>query len=105
VSGDLLAQYAAYVVSFLVIGITWMNHHTLYQLIARTDRLLLVLNLLLLLGLSFLPFPTRVLAEYIRGHGRRTLTPPRSSTARRWSTSVGCSPSCGGTPARTAGGC
>jgi uncharacterized membrane protein len=68
-SEDLLAQYAAYVVSFLVIGITWMNHHTLFRLIARPDRLLLLLNLLLLLGLAFLPYPTRVLAEYIRGHG------------------------------------
>jgi uncharacterized membrane protein len=69
VSRELFAQYAAYVVSFLVIGITWMNHHTLFRLIARADRRLLVLNLLLLLGLSFLPFPTRVLAEYISGHG------------------------------------
>jgi uncharacterized membrane protein len=69
VSRELFAQYAAYVVSFLVIGITWMNHHTLFRLIARADRALLVLNLLLLLLLSFLPFPTRVLASYISGHG------------------------------------
>jgi uncharacterized membrane protein len=69
VSRELFAQYAAYVVSFLVIGITWMNHHTLFRLIARVDRRLLVLNLFLLLGLAFLPFPTRVLASYISGHG------------------------------------
>jgi uncharacterized membrane protein len=69
VSRELFAQYAAYVVSFLIIGITWMNHHTLFRLVARVDRRLLLLNLLLLLGLSFLPFPTRVLAAYISGHG------------------------------------
>jgi uncharacterized membrane protein len=59
-------QYAAYLVSFFVIGIIWLNHHAVVQLLARTDHNLLVLNLLLLLPVSVLPWPTAVLAEYLR---------------------------------------
>ena len=59
-------QYAAYLVSFLVVGIVWLNHHAMVQLLARTDHTLLVLNLLLLLPVSVLPWPTAVLAEYLR---------------------------------------
>jgi uncharacterized membrane protein len=64
-----LAEYAAFVVSFLIIGITWINHHSLFRQVARVDRRLMLLNLLLLLDLSFLPFPTRVLAEYLTAGG------------------------------------
>lgn len=59
-------QYAAYLVSFLVVGIIWLNHHAVIQLLARADHALQVLNLLLLLPVSVLPWPTAVLAEYIR---------------------------------------
>jgi uncharacterized membrane protein len=59
-------QYAAYLISFLVVGIIWLNHHATVQLLARTDHTLQVLNLLLLLPISVLPWPTAVLAEYIR---------------------------------------
>jgi uncharacterized membrane protein len=51
--------------SFITIGIMWMNHHSLFRDIERTDHVLLVLNLLLLLGISFVPFSTAVLAEYL----------------------------------------
>jgi uncharacterized membrane protein len=64
-----LSEYAAYVVSFLIIGITWINHHSLFRQVARVDRRLMILNLLLLLDLAFLPFPTRVLAEYLTAGG------------------------------------
>jgi len=71
--GRALAQmwpsYAAYVVSFLVIGIIWMNHHALFGLIARTDRLTLFINLLLLMVVSVIPFPTRLLAQYLTAGG------------------------------------
>ena len=74
-SGDLLRVlrlewpfYAAYVVSFLVIGIIWVNHHAMFQLIVRADRPLLFINLLLLLVVALIPFPTGLLATYIR-HG------------------------------------
>jgi uncharacterized membrane protein len=60
-------QYAAYVVSFLTIGIMWMNHHTLFGHVSRVDRPLLVLNLLLLMGVVAIPFPTALVAEHLTG--------------------------------------
>ena len=66
----LLAQWPAYfafVTSFATIGIMWINHHRLFNLIKRSDQMLLVLNGLLLLGITFVPFPTALVAEYI-GH-------------------------------------
>jgi uncharacterized membrane protein len=59
-------QYAAYLISFFVVGIIWLNHHAVVQLLDRTDHTLQVLNLLLLLPVSVLPWPTAVLAEYLR---------------------------------------
>jgi len=61
--------YLAYVTSFATIGIMWINHHRLFTLIARTDSMLLVLNGLLLLGVTFVPFPTSILAEYLPRSG------------------------------------
>jgi uncharacterized membrane protein len=58
-------QYAAYVVSFLTIGIMWMNHHTLFGHVRLIDRPLLVLNLLLLMGVVAIPFPTALIAEHL----------------------------------------
>ena len=62
-------SYAAFVVSFAVIGIMWVSHHSMFQRIANTDRPLLFLNLLLLLGIAFLPYPTALLGAYIRDGG------------------------------------
>ena len=62
-------EYFAYVVSFLTIGIMWMNHHTIMAHVARVDRPLLVLNLLLLMGIVAVPFPTALVAEHLRGSG------------------------------------
>jgi uncharacterized membrane protein len=59
-------QYAAYLISFFVVGIIWLNHHAVVQLLERTDHTLQVLNLLLLLPVTVLPWPTAVLAEYLR---------------------------------------
>jgi uncharacterized membrane protein len=61
-------SYAAYVVSFLVIGIIWVNHHYVFKMITHVDRPLLFINLMLLMAVSVLPFPTAMLADYIR-HG------------------------------------
>jgi len=58
-------SYLAYVTSFITIGIIWMNHHTCVETMVRVDRTFLFLNLLLLLTVSFLPFPTRLVAEYL----------------------------------------
>jgi uncharacterized membrane protein len=67
VLGAAWPQYAAYVVSFLTIGIMWMNHHTLFGHVSRIDRPLLVLNLLLLMGVVAIPFPTALIAEHLTG--------------------------------------
>jgi uncharacterized membrane protein len=62
-------EYLAYVVSFLTIGIMWMNHHTILAHVQRVDRPLLVLNLLLLLGVVAVPFPTALVAEHLAHSG------------------------------------
>ena len=67
-SGALLRlwpRYLAYVLSFLVIARFWVTHHLAFQLIARYDATLVWLNLLLLMLVAFLPFPTAVLGEHI----------------------------------------
>ena len=62
--------YFAYLVSFLVIGIIWINHHTMCALAHRVDRRTLFANLFLLLTVSVIPYPTRMLAAYLTAdHG------------------------------------
>ncbi len=64
-------SYLAYVTSFITIGIIWMNHHTCVETMVRVDRTFLFLNLLLLLTVSFLPFPTRLVADYLQRPGEQ----------------------------------
>ena len=71
---DAWPQYFAYVVSFLTIGIMWMNHHTILAHVARVDRPLLVINLLLLMGIVAIPFPTALVAEHLRIAGGNAAT-------------------------------
>ena len=61
--------YIGYVISFLVIGIMWANHHGIFRLIGRTSHGLVVANLFLLLCVAFIPFPTTVLADNLRTGG------------------------------------
>jgi uncharacterized membrane protein len=49
----------------LTIGIIWVNHHALFALIARVDRPMLFLNLLLLMIIALLPFPTALLGQWV----------------------------------------
>ena len=58
-------KYAAYVASFLTIGVMWMNHHGMFSRLARIDRPLIFLNLLLLMVIVFLPFSTAQLGSNI----------------------------------------
>ncbi|MFE2169993.1 TMEM175 family protein [Streptomyces sp. NPDC059447] len=58
-------HYAAYVVSFLIIGVMWVNHHTIFSHLKRVDRALLFLNLLVLMVVSVIPYTTNVLAEHL----------------------------------------
>lgn len=62
--------YLAYVISFLVIGTFWISHHRKFRSIRRYDARLLRINLLLLMVVAFIPFPTSVISEY----GNRTAT-------------------------------
>ena len=57
--------YAAYLVSFLTIGIIWVNHHTLLEHCRRVDRRFLYLNLMLLIAVGIVPFPTALVGRYI----------------------------------------
>ena len=59
-------SYLAYVTSFLTIGVIWVNHHALFDLVDRVDRALLFINTLLLMLVAFTPFPTRLIAEFLR---------------------------------------
>ena len=63
-------KYLAYIISFWVIGFYWISHHRKFLLIKRFDNRLLRLNLLLLMVIAFIPFPTSVLSE----NGNRTAT-------------------------------
>jgi uncharacterized membrane protein len=64
-------EYVAYAVSFLTIGIMWINHHEVLRHIGRADRTFLSINVLLLLTVAFVPFPTRLVAEHLRDGGVR----------------------------------
>lgn len=63
-------RYLGYVVSFLVLGNFWISHHRKYRYIRRYNSILLQLNLLLLMAIAFIPFPTAILSEF----GNRTAT-------------------------------
>ena len=60
-------SYLAFLASFMTIGIMWLNHHRLFTLISKKDDGLIAFNLLLLLGITWLPFPTALLAEHLEG--------------------------------------
>jgi uncharacterized membrane protein len=67
-------SYLAYVTSFVTIGIIWMNHHHTVSLLGRTDRTMLFVNNLLLMTIAFLPFPTKLVADYLRRDGEQAAT-------------------------------
>ena len=59
-------HYAAYVTSFLTIGIIWVNHHAMISRLREADHAILILNLLLLLSIGILPFATSLMAAYLK---------------------------------------
>jgi uncharacterized membrane protein len=66
---ELLTQwpsYAAYVVSFITIGIIWINHHAAFSRLRAVDHSILIWNLLLLLSVGILPFTTSLMATYLK---------------------------------------
>ncbi len=58
-------SFAAYLVSFFIIGVIWINHHAVFALAARVDRALMFYNLVLLLFVTTIPFSTSTLASYL----------------------------------------
>jgi TMEM175 potassium channel family protein len=65
--------YLAYLSSFITILVMWMGHHNLFRYIVRVDYTFLVLNGLLLLGVTLVPVPTAILARFVE--------PPSSESA------------------------
>lgn len=59
-----LSQLVPYVTSFATIGIIWLNHHAMFHSVERVEHTTLTLNLLLLLVVTFIPYPTAVLSRY-----------------------------------------
>lgn len=68
---EIWPSYVGYAVSFVTIGIIWINHHTLMSQIGKVDRLFLLLNVGLLLCIAFIPFPTRLVTEHFRSEDAR----------------------------------
>lgn len=64
---ELWPSYLAFLTSFATIGIMWVNHHRLFSLINSIDDSLIGLNVLLLLGITWIPFPTALLAQHLLG--------------------------------------
>jgi uncharacterized membrane protein len=67
-------SYAAYAGSFLTVGVLWMNHHAVFERLVAMNRALMLINLLLLMTIVFVPFPTALLGKHIG-------TPSDASTA------------------------
>lgn len=67
---EIWPKYLSFIISFLVIGNFWIAHHHRFSLITRYDSRLLLLNLLVLMSIAFIPFPTSVISE----NGNRTAT-------------------------------
>jgi len=57
--------YASFLLSFLFIGIMWINHHRLFSHVRRADDALMAANLMLLLGVVWIPYPTSLMARAV----------------------------------------
>jgi uncharacterized membrane protein len=66
---DRWPAFGAYLLSFVGLGIMWLHHHAMFGALARVDRPLVLLNLLLLLAAAFLPFPTSLVGDYLTRGG------------------------------------
>jgi len=60
--------FLAYLISFFMIGIVWVNHHALVRSIRTVDRTLLFLNLVLLMFVVLIPFATATVSDYFTRH-------------------------------------
>jgi uncharacterized membrane protein len=65
--------YAAYITSFITIGIIWINHHVAIGRLARADHSILILNLILLMTIVVIPFGTGLLSRYLKASAGENL--------------------------------
>jgi uncharacterized membrane protein len=65
VLGDILPSISAFILSFIIILITWVNHHNSLKLVNRSSPSFIYANGFMLLTVVFIPFPTSLLGEYI----------------------------------------
>lgn len=65
--------YLSYVVSFIIIGIIWAQHHQLFRHIKRTNHLFLLINVVFLMWVASLPFPAALLSAYLNHPSERRL--------------------------------
>ena len=63
---DLLPKYIGFLSSFFVIGRFWVGHHQLFGMLRASDSRLVWTNLVLLMTIAFMPFPTAVFSEYVQ---------------------------------------
>jgi uncharacterized membrane protein len=86
---DQWPSLVSYAVSFSIIGIIWVNHHAVLDHVLRADRGLLFLNLLLLLWVAFIPFPTALLADNLQGDSQHVAAAVYSGTMALMGVSFG----------------
>ncbi len=71
---NLWPNYFAYIFSFIIIGIYWANHHYIFKLYVKTNHVFNIINILFLLTVAFLPFPSALFGEYINDPSERKVT-------------------------------
>ncbi|MCU0482560.1 MAG: TMEM175 family protein [Anaerolineae bacterium] len=65
-------DFFAFFVSFFMIGVLWINHHDIFRIIYRADHIVSLLNILLLLGITLMPFTTRLMATHLQTEHSQT---------------------------------
>lgn len=63
--------YLSYVLSFVIVGIIWAQHHLMFRFIQRTDHLFILINVIFLMWVAVVPFPTALLARYLENPTER----------------------------------
>lgn len=66
-------SYVSYAMSFVVLGLTWASHHRVFRYITRVDWRFLLLNLLFLMVVAFVPYPTALVAKYLPSETGRSI--------------------------------
>jgi uncharacterized membrane protein len=64
-------EYLSYALSFLIIGIIWAQHHMMFRYVRRTDHVFILINVVFLMWVAVVPFPTALLARYLHNAGER----------------------------------